>query len=827
MTEQIAPTLQLIVDHKLQIIDVLNNNYDVVGLSGETLRANPGALQSALHPADGEPLLRFIKQTSPVSERMYQNIRVRDETGRYRVIVATLNSNNTSDAVKHPACLRLQLQDPREMLPTLQDDILAMIGIIMESTDDYIYFKDTHHILLAGSQSMAGLCAGIDHWSEFTSKSDYEVFPEDLADDYYSLESTVYDSLLMAKEVQAYRHRDGKQGWVDNRKYPILDERGALIGLYGVARDISTEIQYLQRQSLSASVFEHAAESIVILDAAQTIIDVNRSFETSTALKKSDVQGQSLQAVKHRLDSSAQFEALWNTVLQSGSYEGEVESIHADGTKHVELCRINAVLNEQEQAHHFVCLYSDITRLKHHEQELESIANFDTLTGLVNRQLFEDRLEQSLANCERRGNHLALAYIDIDSFKHINDSYGHTAGDDYLIGIANNMQLALRDTDTLARIGGDEFIALITDLERLDDLEPVTQRLLEAATLPVMVNDRQLTGSASIGIARYPLDGEDAGRLIRCADQAMYEAKQQGKRRLHVFDRGLLRVSASRDNVEAALDSGEFELLYQPKINLISGELVGFEALARWNHPQRGLLQPAEFLPLIDRENLQLEFGDWVLDQAVKQIESGLQSNISLPISVNIAGVHLRQTDFVESIASKMQAVGSMGPQLLEIEILETSALDDLSAVAGIISSANALGISFSLDDFGTGFSSLTHLRRLPVSTVKIDTSFVRDMLESEEDFAIVSSIVSLCRGLNRRVVAEGVSSVAHAKALIGINCIYGQGFGIARPMRRQELSHWINDWQATNIWLQLMAAANSDPADAPGESNFGQLGAN
>ncbi|WOJ92740.1 EAL domain-containing protein [Congregibacter variabilis] len=816
MTAQANTAVLLAIDHNLAVHDVVNYSDSVIGVSREALLASPGEFQASLHPEDQALLSNFVYQGYR-GEAMRQNFRMRDAGGKYRVLVATVSAASTNPDIKQRQAVVLEIQDARRKPSLLQnemqqDEMQTMMRTIMESTDDYIFFKDTHHILLAGSQSMVALCPGINHWTEFANKSDYDLFAEDSADLYYALETKVYSTLRMAKELQPYLHKDGRKGWVDNRKYPILNEQRALVGLYGVARDVSVEIDLLQRKSLSASVFESAAESIVILDASRNIIDVNQAFERSTALHKTDIMGRSLQSIRRELGDSCDFDGLWRAVMEDGFYEGEVRHSNFDGTQYAEQCRINAVIDEEGSIHHYVCLYSDITALKHHEKELQKIANFDPLTGLVNRHLFEDRLEQSLANCERSGQHLALAYIDIDSFKSINDAYGHATGDGFLIGIAENMQLALRETDTLARIGGDEFIALVTNLDDLEDLNPVSQRLLEAAAQSVNVDGREIAGSASIGIARYPLDGEDSGMLIRCADQAMYEAKQQGKRRLHVFDRGLLRVSETRGNVEAALARGEFEIFYQPKINLISGEIVGAEALSRWNHPQRGLLQPAEFLPLIDRENLHLEFGDWVITEAIKQIDLELQSKVCLPISVNIAGVHLRQNNFIDSIVAKMQSSEKTAGQLLEIEILETSALDDVNAVAKIITMANTFGIRFSLDDFGTGFSSLTHLRRLPVSTVKIDTSFVRDMLESEEDAAIVSSIISLCLGLGRNVVAEGVSSVAHARALVNMQCIYGQGFGIARPMCAQEFNQWIVDWEKTNIWRALMSSDDSQP---------------
>jgi diguanylate cyclase (GGDEF)-like protein/PAS domain S-box-containing protein len=690
----------------------------------------------------------------------------------------------------------------------------SMVAAIMETTDDYIFFKDTHHILLAASQSMVGLCAPITHWTQFPAKSDYDVFPEPLADEYYELETRVYSNKAMARELQPVMHRDGRRGWVDNRKYPIFDEAGSLIGLYGVARDVTAQVETLRVQSLAASVFENSAESIAILDPDGLIVDVNQPFEQLTGTERERLPGTHLSAVLRQTDGYlASFHERWETLQRDGFWQGEISIEDKRGIRREAQCRMSAVRDDHGDTHHYVAMYSDISALKTHERELERIAQYDLLTGLPNRNLFTDRMLQAIARCERNHTHMAVAYIDIDGFKQINDQLGHAAGDNYLSQLGEKMRHALRETDTIARIGGDEFVALIPDLEHADEFEPITSRLLDAASSRLKIGGESVQCSASIGVARYPLDGLNADLLIRRADQVMYQAKQQGKNRLLTFAHSQRAGSEAREDLQRALARGEFELFYQPKVNMATGQVLGLEALARWNHQQRGFLNPIEFLPLIERENLLTEFGAWVIEQSFTQLREWAGKRLTLSLSINVAGVQLQQDGFLDSVLERARAFALQHPLGIELEVLETSALNDLARIAALMRHGQTLGLSFALDDFGTGFSSLTHLRRLPVKSVKIDRSFVQNMLVSPEDHAIVSSIIGLCQGLGREVIAEGVSSPSHARELLRMGCFNGQGYAIAKPMPAEEIPQWLLAWEQSPL-TERFSEPVSEPAD-------------
>jgi len=394
---------------------------------------------------------------------------------------------------------------------------------------------------------------------------------------------------------------------------------------------------------------------------------------------------------------------------------------------------ISAVRDAQGNTRQYVSLFSDITLLKEHERKLENIAHYDALTNLPNRVLLSDRLHQAMAQARRRRQRLAVAFLDLDGFKTINDNYGHEAGDQLLIALANGMAQTQREGDTLARLGGDEFVAVLLDLADNETSIPILTRLLAAAAQPVQYGNIALQVSASLGVTFYPQAEEiDADQLLRQADQAMYQAKLEGKNRYRVFDAeqdsSVRGHHESLERIRRALTEREFVLYYQPKVNMRSGKIIGAEALIRWQHPERGLLLPDLFLPVINNHPLAIEVGDWVIDSALTQMTLWHAAGLDIQVSVNVGARQLQQADFVERLRIHLAAHPEVMPCCFELEVLETSALEDLSLVSQVIEACREIGVLFALDDFGTGYSSLTYLKRLQVAQLKIDQSFVRDM---------------------------------------------------------------------------------------------------
>ena len=445
--------------------------------------------------------------------------------------------------------------------------------------------------------------------------------------------------------------------------------------------------------------------------------------------------------------------------------------------------------------------------------QLERLAHYDPLTGLPNRALLADRMSQAMMQSQRRGQRLAMAFLDLDGFKAINDTHGHAAGDQLLVTLAQRMKEALREGDTLARLGGDEFVAVLLDLDELDDTTLILNRLLTAAAQPVLYGETMLQVSASLGVSFYPqAQMMDADQLMRQADQAMYQAKQAGKNCFRIFDseqdRSLRERHESMQSIRQAMAANEFVLQYQPKVNLRSGAVIGVEAFIRWIHPERGMLPPAQFLPMVEDHPLAVELGQWVIACAVAQIERWQQSGLNLPVSVNIGARHLHRADFVRCLREQLAKHPQVKPAGLALELLETSAFENLDHVCEVIAACREIGIQCALDDFGTGYASLTYLKKLPVAQLKIGQSFVRGMLDDPKDRAILKSIIELAAVFELQVIAKGVETVGHGVKLLQLGCELGQGYAIAHPMLAAELPDWIANWRPDPAWRDVQPAA-------------------
>ncbi|HNB44610.1 MAG TPA: EAL domain-containing protein [Burkholderiaceae bacterium] len=605
------------------------------------------------------------------------------------------------------------------------------------------------------------------------------------------------------------RHADGH--WVDILARGTLarDAGGALLSprrLVGTHVDISERKYAEGALRRAASVFTHAREGIMITSPEGRIVDVNAAFCQITGYARDEALGQTPRLLKSGLHGADFYAALWGDLSERNHWHGEIWNRRKDGQTYVALQTISAVRDERGVVGQYVALFYDVTAAKQYEQRLEQMAHFDALTGLPNRVLLARRLHDAMAQCDRHGRSLAVVYLDLDGFKDVNDRFGHEAGDRLLLAATSRMSQVLRAGDTLARLGGDEFVAVLLDMPDALATVPVLQRLLAACAEPVPIGDALVEVSASLGVAAFPqVDRVDADQLLRQADFAMYQAKLAGKSRYHFFDADQQRSERGQQEglrrIRQALVDGEFVLHYQPKLHLASGQITGAEALIRWQHPQRGLLPPLEFLPLIESHPLSVELGDWVIDTALRQIERWRAMGLDLAVSVNVGAMQLLQPGFPQRLAALLAAHPSVRPQWLELEMLETSALGDIERAAEVIDACRSLGVGFALDDFGTGYSSLTYLKQLPVTHLKIDRSFVRDMLEDPFDLAIIKGVLGFARAFGLQVTAEGVETAALGARLMQLGCDQAQGYGIARPMPADQLPDWVACWRPDPAW--------------------------
>jgi diguanylate cyclase (GGDEF)-like protein/PAS domain S-box-containing protein len=571
-----------------------------------------------------------------------------------------------------------------------------------------------------------------------------------------------------------------------------------------------------ERLRLHATAFESAHEGITLTNAQGEILDVNPAFTRITGYERSEVIGRNPRVLKSGRHDQDFYAAMWKSILETGGWRGEIWNRSKFGDVYPELLSISGVHDRDDNLTNFVAVFSDISRLKEQETQLVQMAYFDALTGLPNRVMLADRIVQASAQTRRGKMLMAVCYLDLDGFKPINDTWGHEIGDQLLVEMANRLKSTLRAGDTVARLGGDEFVLLLLGLADIDECERAVQRMLHAVSHPLLVAPQPVTLSASIGVAIFPLDDGDADTLLRHADQAMYRAKQLGKARYHVFDPDQDRYTRSRYDrvarIQDALDYGEIVLHYQPKVDMRAGQVSGIEALVRWQHPDRGLLPPGEFLPLIEDHDIIVRLGEWVIEAALTQMETWQDMGLAVPVSVNVAGRQLQSPEFVQRLSEALARHPRVANQL-EMEVVETTALEDMVKVSRVIEECKKLGVPFALDDFGTGYSSLTYLKRLPVTTIKIDQSFVSEILSDPNNLVIVQGVIGLTSAFQRKAIAEGVETAEHGRLLLQLDCDHAQGFGIARPMPAEAIVPWVKAWRPDPGW-QAIAGLRWDSAD-------------
>ncbi len=586
------------------------------------------------------------------------------------------------------------------------------------------------------------------------------------------------------------------------------DDEGRPLLMSGTHTDITERKIFLQAQKEAAVVFESSYEGIMVVSPENIITKVNAAFSRITGYSAEEAVGQPTRLLASGRHDPAFYQAMWHSVHEHDFWRGEIWNKRKDGEVYAELLSISTVRNAQGELLHYIGLFSDITQLKAHEAELDRVAHYDPLTGVPNHRLLSDRLHQAIVHSVRHDKSCAICFLDLDNFKAVNDSYGHDIGDHLLIGVTNNLLTVLRHEDTISRIGGDEFVILLVDIRSAEECTLILDRLMAAINAPVCANGVQITISASIGVTLYPQDNEDPDTLLRHADQAMYQAKEAGKNRYQLFDPESDRKAQVHRKYLAtmllSLQKQEFVLFYQPKVDLDDGRVIGVEALIRWQHPERGLLAPVEFLPHLHGSHLESTFGQWVIQTAMSQAAHWHRLGLPLIVSVNVSANHLLQPGFLAHLQAALACHPDFKPDYFELEVLESAAIADMEQAIGILLDCRKLGIHFALDDFGTGYSSLTYLRKLPIDTLKIDQSFVRDMLTDSDDLGIVEGVIQLANVFNRQVIAEGVETMEHGKRLRLLGCHLAQGYGIARPMPAQDVAHWCQQWRQDKRWLAV-----------------------
>jgi diguanylate cyclase (GGDEF)-like protein/PAS domain S-box-containing protein len=777
----------------------------LLGFSREAFLHARVRFNDLVHPDDAEIAQTLFSSHSETLSGTF-SIRLRHADGRIRCCQGRYTRLQPRKNDRAPL-LKLVLRDVRQLREPGDRSLAFNFKSLIEHTRDSVCVKNRNHVILAASRAFANLTESAHDPGEILGKTGYDLFPESIADVSHRLEIHALTEERRTNETLQLPRQDGSLRWIDARNYPVNRPDGSVGGIILFAEDIACQREAEERLRLAASVFTHASEGIVLTDPHGTILEVNDAFTRITGYSRAEAIGQNPRLLKSGLQSREFYESMWGSLLREGHWSGEIWNRTKDGVIYAEMLSINAIRDAAGITAQYVAMFSDITERKEHERQLEHLAHHDALTGLPNRVLLADRLSQAMAHVRRHGEFLAVAFLDLDGFKEVNDRYGHQSGDRLLTAIAARMKEALREGDTLARLGGDEFVAVLLDLPDRTSVNPVLQRLLEAAAEDVSLDGWTIRVSASAGVALYPLQDEaDADLLLRQAGQAMYDAKLAGRNRFQYFDPNRDVTVRGRhenlDRIRHALAAGEFVLYYQPIVNMRTNQVMSAEALIRWRHPQRGLLPPGMFLPVIEGHPLSVELGEWVIDSALTQMEAWRAAGFELAVSVNVGAFELQEANFVDRLRTMLLAHPEAKPGRLDIEVLETSALEDIVQTSSVMEACREMGVSFALDDFGSGYSSLTYLQRLPVNVLKIDQSFVRDMIEEPENLAILEAVLGLAGAFRRRVVAEGVETADHGLMLLQLGCELAQGYGIARPMPASELPRWAARWRSDPRWV-------------------------
>lgn len=575
--------------------------------------------------------------------------------------------------------------------------------------------------------------------------------------------------------------------------------------MHQIDRQLDSGHDIQAREEIYSVIMNQAEDCIALLDI-ETFLFVEFNEAAPKKLGYTREEFTNFSWLDIQADISPQKTAeLIQRLLRKGS--GSFEHKHRCKDGKIQDVRISAKLVSVRGKKYVAAIWSDITERKQQQEYIERLAYYDALTHLPNRALLADRMRQAITHADRSKEMFAVCYLDLDGFKPINDRLGHEIGDSVLVEIANRLQKFMRSGDTVARLGGDEFVLLLTGISREDESKPILTRLLEVVTHPCDMGDNiQVSISASVGITFYPTDHNDCDVLLRHADQAMYQAKQLGRNRTHsfnpLFDKQAKKLGELKSKIRAGLENHEFALYWQPKIDVSNGKVVGAEALLRWKQSNASILTPNAFLPELENDDLIVEIGDFVMHEGVNTLTRWQAMGLNLTASLNVPARQLLMLDFIPKLRELLSNHSSVATRL-ELEILESAALEDLNRVKQLINECRALGVGTALDDFGTGYSSMTHFRHLPVDTVKIDQSFVRDMLENADDLSIVQGILGLTKAFGKKSVAEGVEMVEHLSVLQSLGCHYAQGYAISHPMPEHEFLLWLKDYKPNAAWIK------------------------
>lgn len=606
--------------------------------------------------------------------------------------------------------------------------------------------------------------------------------------------------------ISADFDRVGRQNYAHSSESSSFDELQTLINSFNhMVSEIDDNHQALQQASI---VFENTSDGIIIVDDAHQIIRVNHAFSEITGYDEEDVVGKNPSIMKSGRHDDEFYLNMWQSIRNTGKWHGEIWNQRKNGEIYPELLSINTFKDKNDGLSYHIGIFTDISNIKETERKLEHQAHHDQLTGLPNRLLCHARMEHDMQFAKRNKEQLAIFFLDLDLFKNVNDSLGHAKGDDLLQQVGKRISDGLRDTDTVSRLGGDEFVIIAGSLKSKQDAALIAENILVTFSNPFLIDDQEIFIGASIGISIYPDDGESNDVLLRNADAAMYHAKSNGRNNYCFYTPALTAKVSERLMIEthlrSALEKDEFDVYYQPQYSIRDNGIIGVEALLRWNHPEMGMVGPDKFIPIAEEIGLIVSIGEWVLKTACRQLKQWMDAGYpAMRMAVNLSARQFEKPGLDKVVVNILEEL-DMNPVYLELELTESIIMHDTAIVLDTLKSFHKIGIRLSIDDFGTGYSSLSYIQRFPLDRLKIDRSFVKDIIDNTDDAEMIVSIIALAHSLNLQVIAEGVETKEQLQYLQEQGCDELQGYYFSPPVPAGELEALLNCSKNNIVSLHL-----------------------
>ncbi len=756
-----------------------------------------------------DPVFRQLLKTLMAGRNWQGELQARRRDGTLcweRVLVSTIRDRNGT--ITNYVAIKEDISELRAVMTRLQESESRFRGAVSVMVEGLVILSPEGRFIFANRAAEA--------FFGFADEDLQGHTPQDIDLDRLNADGTPclpenYPTSITLREgcevrdvVIGYRSPGGKVRWVQMNTTPLRIGEGQEFGVVSTFSDITERRRAEEQVKLAFEAIRCSGEGILVTDTERRVISVNPAFEAATGYGAEEVIGKTPEMVASGRHDQLFYAAMHEMLESAGYWQGEVWNRRKNGESYPNWLGVSVVRESSGSPKYYVYIYSDMTERKEAQERIEFLAHHDPLTGLPNRLLLRDRLEHAQAQASRTQSRVALMYLDLDRFKTINDSLGHPVGDALLKAVVDRLKSCVRESDTISRQGGDEFIILLNDIRDSDAVSRVADKIHQSMGEPIVLGNHSLNTSFSIGIALYPDDGDDFDSLLQKADTAMYHSKDAGRNGHRFFTEQMnIRVvehMTMETQLRGALENQEFVLYYQPQIDVHAGVIVGVEALIRWNSPDHGLVSPARFIAVAEDSGLIVPIGAWVLGEACRQARAWQDAGLPpFVVAVNLSAVQFKRMDLVNTVINAL-VLSDLDSQWLELELTESILIQDAEATLDSVHRLKALGVKLSVDDFGTGYSSLAYLKRFAVDKLKIDQSFVRDLLDDPDDAAIVRAIIQMARSLKLRTIAEGVENEELANLLRLFHCDEIQGYWLARPMPADEMEAFVRSHQASDF---------------------------